>query len=84
LLGNRLEDMTNLICLEAFREVTRELEDAQLKHRQSVYDLAGARDKPEKHWTMPIRSSHSVRLILYSLRPHLRCMSKQPLNSPKH
>ena len=32
--------MTNLICLEAFREATRELEKAQLKYRQAAHDLA--------------------------------------------
>jgi hypothetical protein len=37
--------VTTLICLEAFREATRELEEAQLKYRQAVYDLASVREE---------------------------------------
>jgi hypothetical protein len=47
-LGNGLGDVTNLICLEAFCEAVRELEEAQLKYRQAVqavYDLASVREE---------------------------------------
>jgi uncharacterized protein YifE (UPF0438 family) len=32
--------VTNLICLEAFREASRDLEKAHLKYRQAALDLA--------------------------------------------
>ena len=40
--------MTNLICLEAFREATRELEGAELRCRQAAHDLASIRTKLEQ------------------------------------
>ena len=40
--------MTNLICLEAFCEATRELEEAQLKYRQAAVDLARIREELEQ------------------------------------
>ena len=40
--------MTNLICLEAFREATRELEEAELRCRQAAHNLASIRAKLEQ------------------------------------
>ena len=40
--------MTNLICLEAFREACGKLEEAQLKYRQATLDLASIREKLEE------------------------------------
>jgi hypothetical protein len=40
--------VTNLICLEAFREATRELEEAELRYRQAAHDLASIRAELEK------------------------------------
>ena len=40
--------MTNLICLEAFREATRELEEAELRCRRAAHDLASIRAKLEQ------------------------------------
>ncbi len=45
---NRLGDVTHLICLEAFREATRELEEAELRCRQAAHDLASIRAKLEQ------------------------------------
>jgi hypothetical protein len=36
------------MCLEAFREATRELEEAQLKYRQAAHDLTSVREKLEQ------------------------------------
>jgi hypothetical protein len=36
------------MCLEAFREATRELEKAQLKYRQAAHDLTSVREKLEQ------------------------------------
>ena len=40
--------MTNFICLEAFREATRELEEAQLKYRQAAHHLASIQGELEQ------------------------------------
>jgi hypothetical protein len=40
--------VTNLICLEAFREACGKLEVAQLRYRQAALDLASIREKLEK------------------------------------
>jgi hypothetical protein len=40
--------MTTLICLVAFREASRDLENAQLKCRQAALDLASVHKKLEQ------------------------------------
>ena len=40
--------MTNLVCLEAFREASLDLEKAQLKYRQAAHDLARVDEKLEQ------------------------------------
>jgi hypothetical protein len=40
--------VTHLICLEAFRGASRDLEKAQLKYRQAAYDLANVHEKLEQ------------------------------------
>ncbi len=40
--------MSDLICLEAFREASLDLEKAQLKYRQAAHDLASIRQELEK------------------------------------
>jgi hypothetical protein len=40
--------VTNLICLEAFREATRELEEAELRYRQAAHSLGSIRGELEK------------------------------------
>jgi hypothetical protein len=40
--------VTNLICLEAFREATQELEEAELRSRQAAHNLASIRAKLEQ------------------------------------
>jgi hypothetical protein len=40
--------MTNLICLEAFREASRNLENAHHKYCQAALDLAGIREELEQ------------------------------------
>jgi hypothetical protein len=40
--------VTNLICLEAFREASRELEEAELRCRRAAHDLASIRDQLEQ------------------------------------
>lgn len=40
--------MTNLICLEAFREATHKLEEAQLKYRQAAHHLASIQEELEQ------------------------------------
>jgi hypothetical protein len=40
--------VTNLICLEAFREATRELEEVELRCRQAAHDLASIRAELEQ------------------------------------
>lgn len=40
--------MTSLICLEAFREATRELEEAELRYRQAAHDLTNVRRELEQ------------------------------------
>jgi hypothetical protein len=40
--------VTNLICLEAFREATLELEEAELRYRQAAHDLASIRGELEQ------------------------------------
>jgi hypothetical protein len=47
-LKNELEDVTNLICLEAFSEACDELEKAQIKYRQTAHDLASVRKELEQ------------------------------------
>jgi hypothetical protein len=47
-MGEDLGDMTNLICLEAFREATRELEEAELNYRQAAHHLASVRETLEQ------------------------------------
>jgi hypothetical protein len=48
LVGEYHGDMTHLICLEAFREASRNLENAHLKYRQAALDLAGIREELEQ------------------------------------
>src|SRR5918998_121648 len=45
---NRLGDVINLICIEDFREATRELEEAQLKYRQAAHHLASIQGELEQ------------------------------------
>ncbi len=40
--------MSDLICLEAFREASLDLEKAQLKYRQAAVDLARIREELEQ------------------------------------
>ena len=40
--------MTDFICLEAFREATRELEEAELRCRQAAQGLASIREELEQ------------------------------------
>ena len=40
--------MANLICFEAFREASRDLENAHLKYGQAALDLAGIRKELEQ------------------------------------
>jgi len=40
--------VTNLICLEAFREATHELEEAELRCRQAAHGLANIREELEQ------------------------------------
>ena len=40
--------MSDLICLEAFREASLDLEKAQLKYRQAAIDLARIREELEQ------------------------------------
>ena len=47
-MENRLGDVTNLICLEAFREATRELAEAQIKYRQAAHHLASIQGELEQ------------------------------------
>jgi hypothetical protein len=48
LVGEYHGDMTHLICLEAFREASRNLENAHLKYRQAALDLASIREELEQ------------------------------------
>ena len=47
-MGNGLEDVTNLVCLEAFHEASRNLEEAHLKCRQAALDLVSVHKKLEQ------------------------------------
>jgi hypothetical protein len=47
-MGNGLEDVTNLVCLEAFHEASRNLEEAHLKYRQAALDLVSVHKKLEQ------------------------------------
>jgi hypothetical protein len=44
-LKKGLGDVTDLICLEAFRRACRELEEVQLKYRQAAHVLASIREE---------------------------------------
>ena len=61
-MGNGLEDVTNLVCLEAFHEASRNLEEAHLKCRQAALDLANVHKKLEQALDHAFREQSFSRL----------------------
>ena len=75
----------NLVCLEALREATRDLEEAQLRCRQAALDLARVRKKLEQALDYAFREQSFGRLdpLFTKEEAALALYEQAALNSPK-